>query len=448
MLYFFEDDVLFNLCVLGKIEQYLKNNDIMQIKTIPKYAFILKQLFDNIECVETNVTTPDDISLIDFFSIKPGDKFKTSKVITYDNKIYEEKYNYEKIISIKLNIGQYNSVIENLIHETLLFDNHKIICMTENMPIDEIIYLLNKNLMLVTDDVNLLSLATNCPLKNIALVTSKPMNESSFSNNKNFYAINALDKLSFPKFRIKFLKDNDMIKIKKERRPFVSCVCPTYNRQKFIPNLIQIFQQQNYPANCRELIILDDSENNMREIVNKLDTEKNIRYYHINAKEPMPIGKKRNLLHQLVRGEYIVCFDDDDYYPPNRISHALFKLQSSNIKFAGSSKISIYYTDIKCIYDFGPFGINHATNGTFAYHYSYIYTNFYDDDTKCSEEKYFLKDFSEKLIQLDLSKTILCIAHNSNTFDKKKILPHGKLNVSKLKRIIEDKKILNFYKTL
>src|SRR3989344_5966623 len=41
-------------------------------------------------------------------------------------------------------------------------------------------------------------------------------------------------------------------------RPFVSCITPTYGRQRFLPYLIYQFNYQTYPASRRELIFLDD----------------------------------------------------------------------------------------------------------------------------------------------------------------------------------------------
>ena len=42
-------------------------------------------------------------------------------------------------------------------------------------------------------------------------------------------------------------------------KPFVSVVCPSYNRREFLPYLLYIYQYQDYPADRRELIIVDDS---------------------------------------------------------------------------------------------------------------------------------------------------------------------------------------------
>jgi glycosyltransferase involved in cell wall biosynthesis len=37
----------------------------------------------------------------------------------------------------------------------------------------------------------------------------------------------------------------------------------------------------------------------------------------------MPLGQKRNIMHSHARGDIIVYMDDDDYYPPERVEHAV-----------------------------------------------------------------------------------------------------------------------------
>ena len=59
------------------------------------------------------------------------------------------------------------------------------------------------------------------------------------------------------------------------------------------------------------------------------------------------IGEKRNLCCSLAKHEYIVHMDDDDYYPPTRIEHAVSMLTKSKHLVAGSSEIYIYFKHIK-----------------------------------------------------------------------------------------------------
>jgi glycosyltransferase involved in cell wall biosynthesis len=232
-------------------------------------------------------------------------------------------------------------------------------------------------------------------------------------------------------------------------RPFVSCICPTYNRRRFLPHLLHIFNNQTYPKDRRELIIVDDSPESNEDVIKQYNVDKNVRYYHI--KEKMKLGKKRNYINSLVKGEYVVCFDDDDYYPPERIAHAITMLQSTKRQVAGSTRISIYYTALDKIYEFGPYGPNHATNGTFAYHRDFLQNHKYEDDANMAEEKYFLKEYTEPMVQLDPYKSILCISHAANTFDKHNVIHSGRETGMKLKQVVKgknDKYLIDFYKSL
>ena len=122
-------------------------------------------------------------------------------------------------------------------------------------------------------------------------------------------------------------------------------------------------------------------------------------------------------------GSIIVYMDDDDYYPPERISHAVETLRSNpDVMCVGSSAIHIYFKHIKKIFQFGPYGKNHSTAGTFAFRSSLLESTCYDDNAALAEEKKFLKDYSVPFAQLDPMKTILVFSHNHNTFDKKLLL--------------------------
>jgi glycosyltransferase involved in cell wall biosynthesis len=230
--------------------------------------------------------------------------------------------------------------------------------------------------------------------------------------------------------------------------PFVSCICPTYNRRKFLPYLLYMFNYQTYPSNRRELIILDDSPETNKDIIDKYNKDNNIRYIYLNEK--LPLGKKRNLINQYAKekGEYIICFDDDDFYPPEKISYTIRKMLGTKSIISGTSEIYIYFSDLKKLYRFNKLSNNHATNGTLCYHKNYLTNHKYEDNAQFAEEKVFLDQYQNPILQLDPLKCIICIAHNFNTFNKKNCmnLLHP-LNI-KLKSIVKDKFLLDFYNTL
>lgn len=206
--------------------------------------------------------------------------------------------------------------------------------------------------------------------------------------------------------------------------PFVSICTPTFNRRPFIENMLQCFRNQDYPKNRMEWIIVDDGTDKVKDLIDKSNIPQ-IRYFDVPQK--MTLGAKRNYMHSFVKGSIIVYMDDDDYYPPDRVSHAVEKLESHpEALCAGSSEIYIYFKHIQKMIQCGPYGPNHATAGTFAFKAELLKQSRYEDHAALAEERAFLKDYTIPFVQLDPLKSILVFSHEHNTFDKRKMLenPH------------------------
>lgn len=228
-------------------------------------------------------------------------------------------------------------------------------------------------------------------------------------------------------------------------RPFVSVIVPTYNRREFLPILIHQYNQQTYPKELRELVIMDDSPQSNEDLIPKND--QSIRYIYLNEK--ITLGEKRNRLNNEAKGDIIVCFDDDDYQFPERITYSVHKLRQEKSDIAGCTSLDVYYTDIKKVYRYGPFGNGHGTNGTFAYTKKYVQNHKHDNTKNAQEEPSFTNNFTEKMTQLDPLKTILCIAHDANTYNKKNLLKQQKLEQNfRLNKLIKDKVYLKFFNEL
>lgn len=230
--------------------------------------------------------------------------------------------------------------------------------------------------------------------------------------------------------------------------PFVSVICPTYNRREFLPYLLYIWQYQDYPAEKRELIILDDSPVSNADLVEMMvdPAQANVRYIH--SPERLVLGNKRNRLNDLAKGEYIICFDDDDYYPPNKISHQVAEMQVNKALFSGSDRIYIWYSHLDKIYMTHGFGPRHALNGTFGYHRNFLKKHRYLDDASLAEEVGFLKDFTAPVLQIDPKQAILCISHSSNTYDKDFVLSSSTPVDLTLEDFVSDPNLLAHYRRL
>ena len=235
-------------------------------------------------------------------------------------------------------------------------------------------------------------------------------------------------------------------KVSASGKPLVSICTPTYNRRIFIPTLIKNYLAQTYPQELMEWIVIDDGEDSVEDLFKDVPT---VKYFRVEEK--MKLGRKRNFMHEKCKGEIIIYMDDDDYYPPERVNHAVNKLRGSpRAMCAGSSAIYIYFNDTQKIWQFGPYGPNHATAGTFAFRRELLKETKYDDNAEMAEEKKFLKNYTIPFIQLDPKKSILCFAHSYNTFDKRRLLENPNPNFvretkMKLKNFIKNKKIAQFY---
>jgi glycosyltransferase involved in cell wall biosynthesis len=239
--------------------------------------------------------------------------------------------------------------------------------------------------------------------------------------------------------------------------PFVSVITPTYNRRNFIPMLIQSFINQTYPKDRMEWIVLDDGTEPVEDLFKAAVAAGRLgatEFRYVRWEEKKTIGAKRNFLNQAARGEILVAMDDDDYYPPERVAHAVQKLKANpKVELAGSSEIYMYYTDIKTIYRLGPYNPNHATNGTMAWRRSYAKAHTYDETVTHAEEKSFLEDYKHPMVQLDPKKVMLVIAHAENTFNKTKLRedtnnPLVKKTPMKLKDFIKELPLREFYSKL
>ena len=85
-----------------------------------------------------------------------------------------------------------------------------------------------------------------------------------------------------------------------------------------------------------------------------------------------------------------------------------------------------------------------------AWRKSYLKNHRYDETVTHAEERPFLDNYVNPMIQLDPMKVMLVMSHRDNTFDKAKLRdnnPMFRLTSLKLKNFIRDASIRNFFRT-
>lgn len=231
--------------------------------------------------------------------------------------------------------------------------------------------------------------------------------------------------------------------------PPVSLVTPTYNRRKFLPWLIECIKAQTYPADRMEWLVFDDGTDPVLDVLTPHLKSMNIRYFRSETK--LNVGAKRNRLHDEARGQIIVTLDDDDYYFPDRVAHAVRTLQSRKVELVGSTRNHLFFSDDKSIWEVGPYNPTHATFGTMAYTKALTKTRRCDESVTFAEEVSFTDHYKVPLAQLDPFKVMLVMCHSENTFSKGKLRdtpsPVMKKTSMTLKTFVKSAKQREFYTT-
>ena len=208
--------------------------------------------------------------------------------------------------------------------------------------------------------------------------------------------------------------------------PTVSLLTITqYSRRDCLANLSMLIQQQVY-KNIVEWVIVEgtpDKEDSIKnaEIISKMKSEIPINFIPWRAGQSL--SDLRNAGNEVCSGDIIVCLDDDDYYPPTRVSHAVHRLQHSTALIAGCSKAFIYFYQTGQLFQFKSFGKGHSTNNCLAYKRAYLENHEHHPGLAKGEESSFTNGFTEPMEQLDPMKTIVISGHGANTVDKSLVSP-------------------------
>ncbi|MBV9759665.1 MAG: glycosyltransferase family 2 protein [Acidobacteriaceae bacterium] len=107
--------------------------------------------------------------------------------------------------------------------------------------------------------------------------------------------------------------------------PLVSIITPTYGRDQFLRLLYSCVKSQDWP-NFEWLI--DDDSPDISGFAKSCHDER-VKYHHHPSRRS--VGTKRNDLIRRASGEYVVHFDDDDYYAAGYLSHHLALMMSRNL---------------------------------------------------------------------------------------------------------------------
>ena len=142
--------------------------------------------------------------------------------------------------------------------------------------------------------------------------------------------------------------------------------------------------------------------------------------------EPKPIGWLRNRCLEIALeqgADYIVFWDDDDYYPPTRISTSIAALEANpKADIAGSSKMYLLLTRENVLMSTGPFHDKHATAATMVVRRRYAEAHRFNPTKVRGEELDFTGHWNAEMAQLVPEDVLVVMGHSRNTVDKSDLL--------------------------
>ena len=198
-----------------------------------------------------------------------------------------------------------------------------------------------------------------------------------------------------------------------------------FKRYQCLEVLFETIKAQTY-TNIIEWVIVEgsksesDAESNkilMEEFVKSRILQCSIKY--ITRTKQAKLGELRNIGNNICKGDITVCMDDDDYYFPDRVEHAVSKLSNSKYLIAGCSKHLMYDYDLDMFVQMSSFGLFHSINSCMAWKKEYLLSHSHDPEKEFGEEASFTNHFTEPMIQLDPYSTVIISSHKFNTFNKK-----------------------------
>lgn len=200
-------------------------------------------------------------------------------------------------------------------------------------------------------------------------------------------------------------------------------VCtPTRNRRWAWEWSRFCFDHQEIPADRLDWIIVDNSSDPTQDW-SVSQSHPRVRY--TRASPDTPLSDLRNLcLDEAYKTdcEYIVFWDDDDYYPPTRISSGIRALEEKpDAQYAGANTLFLFLVRENRILRVGPYGEKHSTCATWTVRRSYAETSRFKSGEKRAEETAFMRNWVVPMALVKPEECILVMGHSQNTVDKSQV---------------------------
>jgi len=97
----------------------------------------------------------------------------------------------------------------------------------------------------------------------------------------------------------------------------VSCLIVTADRKNLLRRSLHSYKRQTHSN--KEIVIVDSGEEPVENLLTDFNSEE-LKYIRIEPSKKYVLGDLRNISLEHATGDYLTCWDDDDWFHPDRIA--------------------------------------------------------------------------------------------------------------------------------
>lgn len=199
----------------------------------------------------------------------------------------------------------------------------------------------------------------------------------------------------------------------------VSCLIVTADRRMLLKRSLYSYKNQTHTN--KEAVIVDSGKEPVEDLLTDLDLEE-VKYIRVEPSPENVLGELRNLSLKNATGDFLTCWDDDDWFHPERIELELSVLKkgfdacclTGNLFHINTEKF-VNHPFRGALPNGSPSSIMHRRNDTIRYPSLNI-----DEDTVYLNR--WRKQKKYKALGLSYSYLFVRVFHGSNVSGKKHFL--------------------------
>lgn len=205
--------------------------------------------------------------------------------------------------------------------------------------------------------------------------------------------------------------------------PQISILCPTWNRNKWLPLMIHNIKNLDYDKKLLELVILDDGTDKMFKNLDELQSFRkeigiSVQYHY--QKQRLSIGEKRNKLTKLAKYKICANMDTDDIFMPSWLKHSMDVMNSDKMcSLVGTKSMLFCYPDdhfdITKI-DCAKKRMIHESGMLYTKKHHKMMGGFKKNSS--GEGTSMIDHIENKCLCTNVEDVIVCICHNENSVNK------------------------------